>query len=288
MLGRLNKLTLGVVCASADGRTVYANPMIEHMVGPVPPGIPGPEWAARFGLARPDGAPYRGAGEIPLLRAQADGDSTGLMLSRDLGRDGAGATLLSATTVPVSDSMGRCLGSVGVFRPVGPSGDRFVSGPVPAPSIRQPSLGDSDRAALLLAALELSERIRTQLGQPLAERALQLIQDRYAENWTLSELAAELCVTPGHLTTIVAAHTGGGGLMHQLARVRVQAAARLLIETDETIETIGRRVGLPDRQRFLRTFQRHAGGSPGRYRAAARQSASDPREFALPREQPRS
>lgn len=280
MLSRLDESTLGVVCASAEGRTVYANPVIEHMVGPVPPGVPGPEWGVRFGLSDSDGEPYRRPNDIPLLRAQDDGDSTGKMLSRD----GRGATMLSAITVPVSDSSGRCLGSVGVFCPLGPGPVRTaIRGSRPNPGkAGDPGVTDTERLALLMAAVALSDRTRQHLDLPLAQRALRLVGDRYTESWTLSAFAAELCVTPGYLTTIVAMHSGGGGLMHQLALVRVEAAKRLLQETDETVETVGRRVGIPDRQRFLRTFHRHAGVSPGRYRMTARQSAPSPREFALP------
>ncbi|GCE00690.1 hypothetical protein [Embleya hyalina] len=109
LLAQPAALDVGVVCASADGHTVHANPRIEHHVGPVPPGVPGSDWANRFGLARPDGAPYRSPPEAGEMSAQ--------MLSRDRKR----AVLMQTLTAPLLASAGDCIGSVGIFRATGPT-----------------------------------------------------------------------------------------------------------------------------------------------------------------------
>jgi AraC-like DNA-binding protein len=263
LVGRLEALPTGVVCASGDGRTVYANLRIERMVGPVPAGVPGPQWASRFGLARPDGTPYRHAREIPLLRALDEGEARLNMLSRD----GSGVVMLQAVTAGVSDSAGNTLGSVGIFRPVATDGRRppLVES-APASLVPRPAVLDAEKAALLLAALQLSERVQQSTAAPLVERALELVRARYAEAWTLDSIAEELCVSPRHLTGAVSAHTGHG-LMHVLARARVDQARLLLAETPLTVAAVAHRDGLRDTQRIASTFRRHTGISPATYRS---------------------
>ena len=270
LVSRLESLSAGVVCASADRRTVYANRRIESMVGRVPPGVPGAEWARWFGLARPDGAPYRHPGEIPLLHALEDGEGRLRMSSRN-GK--AGTVVLDAFTTPVCDSAGNCLGSVGIFWPVASTPPRG-----PAPDVRAvaPTVGaappEAERVALLLAAVELSRRLPADDGCSLAERALALVSSRYAEDWTLATLGAALHATPRHLTTVVSMGTGVG-LMQRLATIRVDHARQLLRETDDTVDSIARAVGLEDRQRFSRTFRRVTGLSPTAYRERSRRIA---------------
>jgi AraC-like DNA-binding protein len=263
VLSRLAALPTGIVCASADGRTVYANPRIEQMVGPVPPGVPGAQWAARFGLAQPDGSAYRHPQQIPLLAALEEGEGERTMLCRN----GAGCSFLRAVTTPVEDSAGTRLGSVGIFFPRATS---MVAAPVSArgadPSPAAP-VGDAERTVLLLAALELSERALL-LRTSLAEQAVELIQKRYWEPWSLTTVARELSISPRHLTTVVSAHTGRG-LMQLLAETRVEQARLLLMNTGLSVQVVARRVGLPDMQRFGRAFRRCTGVSPSAYRRRA-------------------
>lgn len=263
VLNRLAALPTGIVCASADGRTVYANPRIEQMVGPVPPGVPGVQWAARFGLAQPDGSAYRHPQQIPLLAALEEGEGERAMLCRN----GAGCSFLRAITTPVDDSAGTRLGSVGVFFP---TATILVPAPVSVRSADPPPaapVGDVERAVLLLAALKLSERALL-LRTSLAEQAVELIRRRFWEPWSLPALARELSVSPRHLTTVVSAHTGRG-LMQLLAETRVEQARLLLMDTELAVQVVARRVGLPDIQRFGRAFRRYTGVSPSAYRRRA-------------------
>lgn len=258
---RLDELSVGVVCASADGRMVAANRRIRQMVGPVPAGVPGSHWATRFGLARGDGRPYARTGEIPVLRALAEGDVRTRMTSRD----GSGSVLLSAVATPVVTPSGRCIGSVGLFRPirsaatpVGPAGP-VAGGPAVA------AVTTEDHALLLVAALHFARTTPPRDRLAPHQQVLDLLQDRYQEPWTLQSLAGELLVSANHLTSAVSAATGRGA-MRLLAERRVAEAGRLLADPGLSVAQVGAAVGLPDTERFTRTFHRYTGMSPSAWR----------------------
>lgn len=267
LVSRLDMSPWGVVCASGDGRTVFANRRIRQMVGLVPPGVPAEVWGESFGLANIDGRPYKSASEIPLMRALEEGDVRVQMLSRD----GPRASVLDCVTTPVVDVGGRCLGSVGVFH------TRRRLDSTPSVIARRPAAFDdtstprpaADGWLLLAAAETLSSQASFAGENTMAERAYRLIEERYTETWSLNAIAAELHVHPHHLTAVVSAEYGEG-VMRRLARVRVEEAARLLTSTDLSVVAVGRRVGLCDPQRFARTFRRLRGMSPRAYRASTR------------------
>lgn len=258
----LDDFPLGVVCASATGRTVYANRCIRSMVGPVPPGLPGERWAAAFGLARGDGDPYRRVGEIPLLRALEEGDVSAPMTSRD----GTSTVVLASNTTPVLSATGDCLGSVGLFRPV--TRRTVRTSPVDPPATAWQGPETEAEALLLLAALHHIQSESRNADVSTAERAVRLITHRHGEPWTLDSLSRELFVTPGHLTSEVSMATGRGA-MRLLAEMRIRHAQRLLSDTALPITAVGAAVGLPDSDRFARTFQRVAGSTPTEFRRSA-------------------
>jgi AraC-like DNA-binding protein len=58
---------------------------------------------------------------------------------------------------------------------------------------------------------------------------------------------------------------------HQyLVRARLRRAARLLIETQQSVTNIALEAGFADLSNFVRTFHRAAGVSPGHFRRAAK------------------
>jgi AraC family transcriptional activator of pobA len=81
-------------------------------------------------------------------------------------------------------------------------------------------------------------------------------------------VAAELALTPGHLTTFVRRRTGRT-VQQWLAQRRMQEARALLTETDLTVAAISRRVGYPDTSYFIRRFRTDHEMTPAQWRAAA-------------------
>lgn len=258
LVGRLNRLSVGVVCSTRDARMLFANQMIVDMVGPAPAGLPAVSWTQRFDLGDARGVPFRQYQEIPVIRALYDGDLRAVMTSRD----GARHSQITGLAVPVTAPAGETIGSVGVFwrsEATPPRAPIFEAG-------RESQAVPLEQAPLLLSAVHLAERILAKdLPFDLPSRANELIRARFAEEWTLVTMAEELHVSPGHLTTMMA-RTTGQSVMRRLAEHRVAEAQRLLSRTSMSINEVGQAVGLADPVRFARTFRRCCGIAPSAWR----------------------
>jgi len=106
-------------------------------------------------------------------------------------------------------------------------------------------------------------------GDSVVPAVLAVIERRIAEPLSLREVAAELGLTPGHLTTVVRRRTGRTVVDWILDRRMAQARV-LLAETDLPVADIARRVGVPDPGYFARRFRREHGVTPRDWRAGVR------------------
>lgn len=102
-------------------------------------------------------------------------------------------------------------------------------------------------------------------GEPLLAEVFAVIDRRHAEPLSLSDVAAELGMTPGHLTTVVRRRTGRT-VGEWIAERRMATARGLLAETDLPIAEVARRVGMTDPGYFSRLFGREHGVSPRAWR----------------------
>ena len=127
--------------------------------------------------------------------------------------------------------------------------------------------------ALLLSTL--ARAVARVSGSPLDEvdmthpavgHAMQLLETRLADRWTVTELADELYLAPGYLHRLFKAATGLPPMAY-LARLRAERAADLLLHSEESVACIGRAVGWPDQNYFARRFLAHYGLSATAYRA---------------------
>jgi AraC family L-rhamnose operon transcriptional activator RhaR len=108
---------------------------------------------------------------------------------------------------------------------------------------------------------------------PAVAEALRLLSGDIAQQWTLEELAAEVAVSPRHLSRLFRLHVGRSPIAH-LSVLRAEAAATRLLQTDESAATVGARVGWEDPNYFARRFRSHFGVSPVEFR---RHAAAHPR-----------
>jgi AraC family transcriptional regulator len=100
-------------------------------------------------------------------------------------------------------------------------------------------------------------------------RAVDLIQDRFAETLHLEVIAAEVGVHPSHLARGFRAHhdcTVG----EYVRRIRIQRASGLLANTEIPLVEIALQLGFADQAHFSRTFRRVTGRNPGEYRRTFR------------------
>lgn len=91
------------------------------------------------------------------------------------------------------------------------------------------------------------------------------------ENVSLQSVARQVQLSPFHFLRLFSAVLGV--TPHQyLVRARLRRAARLLIETEQSVTSIALEAGFADLSNFVRTFHRAAGASPGNFRRAAQDS----------------
>ena len=96
-----------------------------------------------------------------------------------------------------------------------------------------------------------------------------LVERDFARRHLVSEYAAALGVTPGHLNALCQAQ------LRQTASARIHArlaleAKRLLLYSDLNVSEVADRLGFADPAYFSRFFHREAGSAPAAYRARRR------------------
>jgi AraC-like DNA-binding protein len=95
------------------------------------------------------------------------------------------------------------------------------------------------------------------------------------ENVSLQSTARHVQLSPFHFLRLFSSVLGV--TPHQyLVRSRLRRAARLLIETQQSVTNIALEAGFADLSNFVRTFHRAAGASPGHFRRAAHKTAGQP------------
>lgn len=90
----------------------------------------------------------------------------------------------------------------------------------------------------------------------------------HREGKSLGEFAADLKVTPTHLTRLTQGSVGKPASTILQERV-IHAACEALIQTDRPIQDIARWLGFGSAAYFTRAFQHHTGKSPSSFRKSA-------------------
>lgn len=106
-------------------------------------------------------------------------------------------------------------------------------------------------------------------------RALGYIEDRFAGALTLPQVARHVGLSDSAFSRFFHAQTGNGFSAH-VASLRVWAARRLLADGETPITDICFEAGFNNISNFNRTFLRHAGMTPSRYRRALRGRGAAP------------
>jgi AraC family transcriptional regulator, transcriptional activator of pobA len=105
-------------------------------------------------------------------------------------------------------------------------------------------------------------------GEPLLADVFAVIDRRLGEPLSLRDVAHEVGMTPGHLTTVVRRRTGRT-VQEWIIERRMAEARTILEETDLPVAEIARRVGVFDPSYFSRQFTRIHGISPRKWRMRA-------------------
>lgn len=126
-------------------------------------------------------------------------------------------------------------------------------------------------AHLTLLLIELARLARDVVadlrrsGEPLLADVFAVIDRRHGDALSLRDVASEVGMTPGHLTTVVRRRTGRT-VVEWIIERRMAEARGLLAETDLPVAEIASRVGVSDPGYFSRLFSREHGMSPRDWR----------------------
>jgi len=96
-------------------------------------------------------------------------------------------------------------------------------------------------------------------------RTMQTIREKYMKPIRVSELAAQMHITPDHLARVFKKETGKT-ISEELWRVRLEAAKEALVQTKATIAQIARQTGYPTESAFSQRFKENTGITPSEYR----------------------
>jgi AraC family transcriptional regulator, transcriptional activator of pobA len=102
-------------------------------------------------------------------------------------------------------------------------------------------------------------------GEPLLAEVFTAIDRHRGEPLSLRDVARDLGMTPGHLTTVVRRRTGRT-VQEWIIERRMAEARNLLSDTELPVAEIARRVGMSDPGYFSRLFRRTHGTSPRQWR----------------------
>lgn len=100
-------------------------------------------------------------------------------------------------------------------------------------------------------------------------RLISELENRYAEPWTLDTMAEFSHLSRTHLLRMFRSATGQSPIQF-LINLRIEAAKRLLRQTDIDMTRIAQESGFCDSNYFARKFRQGTGRSPTEYRAATR------------------
>jgi len=113
--------------------------------------------------------------------------------------------------------------------------------------------------------------------QAVVSRAIEYIEDHYAQSVRVENIAAHANISAGRLAHLFKEHAGCG-LIEYLHEFRVARACAALLAGDTPIGEIAADVGYNDLRFFNRAFRRRTGCNPTEYREFFR--ASEPKKYA--------
>lgn len=128
-----------------------------------------------------------------------------------------------------------------------------------------------DDASLLLTliwrrlnAIEAAGEVRFR-RHPALLRALDYVEEHYAELFSISDLAARAGISQSHLNALFRQEIGAGAEEY-LTSLRMRHARRLLLNLYYSVAEVGELTGYPDANYFSRRFRLYHGVPPGVYR----------------------
>ncbi|MGO4529064.1 AraC family transcriptional regulator [Paenibacillus sp. 2TAF8] len=121
--------------------------------------------------------------------------------------------------------------------------------------------------------LQMKQQGIEPMAPDLLSQALHYIQEHYMEPITLKSLAELFDCSVSYLTKLFKSRLNDSPI-RLLAKVRVQAAAKILARRGTSLQEIAELVGYPDAHTLSRSFKKVYGITPAQYRAAVSQTGN--------------
>ncbi|MBN2875702.1 MAG: response regulator [Spirochaetales bacterium] len=131
------------------------------------------------------------------------------------------------------------------------------------------AIGMGISARVRFAALSEASRRAPRWSAPTA-RAIAYIKENYGRQISLESVAAEIPLSPSHLSRLLVEETGRG-FSDFLTEVRMERAKKLLIEPDASIKQVSAACGYPDPNYFSRLFKKVTGCTPTAFSSGHRE-----------------
>jgi PAS domain S-box-containing protein len=125
---------------------------------------------------------------------------------------------------------------------------------------------DGRPAGIVIVSIDQRTAVDGTAPHPRLAAAVDMARTRFAEQLTVGEMAAAAQMTVTQLER-TARRVLGLSPKQLILRFRLEAALRLLVDTDDSIAEIAHRCGYYDQSAFSRHFRRVVGVAPAAYRA---------------------
>lgn len=139
--------------------------------------------------------------------------------------------------------------------------------------MRDPAFGSQLQANIelqkLLAEICLAKQASRQTGYPLLEELLIRIKENPRKWWTVADMAEMCDLSIDQMRRIFYQRTGVNPKIY-VDRLKLNQAAAMLVDSDQSISAIAKYFGYMDQYHFSRRFKAVMGMSPIRYRETAR------------------
>lgn len=103
-------------------------------------------------------------------------------------------------------------------------------------------------------------------GSNRLDSVIAYTDEHFAENLSITELAARFDFTPNYLSSVFKKHAGIN-FVEYLTKLRMNKAKELLVYSSQSIKEIAESVGYYSQSHFTKTFIKYESCTPGEYRA---------------------
>ncbi len=121
------------------------------------------------------------------------------------------------------------------------------------------------RQSLINPIMQLLDERRRSQQQKISDEIIMMIHEQYDKDLSLELCAERLNYNPKHVSRVFKQETGVS-FSDYLAQYRLEAAKKLLKETDMKISDIAEKLQYQNAQNFIRYFRKIEGITPGQYR----------------------